>query len=307
MNPRPLDLLDLPMLYRQSGEVTSLDSARMLTRGNPLGMSTYLAHFNPARHVYTAVANGGTNFPLIGSILHDEGEAFARLLYLAPTDQIAAETAPALVDHLVAQAGRWGAFHVRAEVDERSEAFRSLRQCGFSVYAWQRVWDVSDLKADPSEAWIKIHDQTLLSIQNLHHQIVPALLHPIEPYPHRALGLSCCDAAPRAYVSVTYGAAGIMLQPLIHPECEDVPAKLLGLISHLPNRGNRRVYLCVRSYQAWLEPVLEDLGAQASERQAVMVKHLARMIKDEQAVKATQPATAIPASRISGVEVKREK
>ena len=66
------------------------------------------------------------------------------------------------------------------------------------------------------------------------------------------------------------------------------------------------MYLCVRSYQTWLEPVLEDLGALAGPRQAVMVKHLARIIKDEQAVKAVQPAgVSVQPSRVSRIEGKK--
>jgi hypothetical protein len=34
-------------------------------------------------------------------------------------------------------------------------------------------------------------------------------------------------------------------------------------------------YVCVRTYQSWLDAALEDIGAQASTPQAVMVKHLA--------------------------------
>ena len=50
------------------------------------------------------------------------------------------------------------------------------------------------------------------------------------------------------------------------------------------------MYVCVRSYQAWLEPVLADLGAKGADRQAVMVKHLAHLVKDAQVARATQPA-----------------
>jgi hypothetical protein len=35
------------------------------------------------------------------------------------------------------------------------------------------------------------------------------------------------------------------------------------------------VYVCIRSYQSWLEAAMEDLGAEAGPKQAVMVKHLA--------------------------------
>jgi hypothetical protein len=97
-----------------------------------------------------------------------------------------------------------------------------------------------------------------------------------------------------------------VLAPLIHPDAADVGANLSALIGGLPNRAGRPVYLCVRSYQAWLEPVLEDLGASAGPRQAVMVKHLARLIKDEQSVNVVQPAGAtVQPSRVSRIEGKK--
>jgi hypothetical protein len=81
-----------------------------------------------------------------------------------------------------------------------------------------------------------------------------------------------------------------VLTPLIHPETTDVAIMLGSLLKELPDRHGRPIYICVRSYQAWLEPAIEDLGGKAAPRQAVMVKHLARMIKEEQTVRATQPA-----------------
>jgi hypothetical protein len=77
-------------------------------------------------------------------------------------------------------------------------------------------------------------------------------------------------------------------------------------MSHLPDRRNRPVYVCVRSYQAWLEPVLADLGAKAGQRQAVMVKHLARLVKDPAVARATQPAgVSVQPSRMSKIEGKK--
>jgi hypothetical protein len=106
-------------------------------------------------------------------------------------------------------------------------------------------------------------------------------------------------------VNVTQGVYGIVLTPLIHPEVVDVGAKLISLVDQLTDRRNRPVFLCVRSYQAWLEPALEDLGAHSSERQAVMVKHLTRLIKDEQTVLSAQPtAVSVQPSRVSRTQSK---
>lgn len=303
---RSLDLLDLPTLSRYRNEALLLDSTRALTRGNPLGAAGFLSHFNPARHVYTAIAkdNGDS---LLGSVIHTPGEAFARLLYLAPSSLLTHPSLVPLIENLCAQAGEWGAFQVIAEVEETSEAFVSLRNAGFAVYAWQRMWNVSSMtEAASKSGWKRMNEADISSIQSLHYQIVPPLLQPVEPLPRRAEGFVCNEGG-KCHVGVSSGLAGIVLSPLIHPEADGVDAKLAGLILDLPNRGTRPVYVRVRSYQAWLEPVLEDLGALAGPRQAVMVKHLARIIKDEQTVKAVQPAgVSVQPSRVSHIEAKKE-
>jgi hypothetical protein len=306
MNIRALDLLDLPTLSRHRNDALILDSTRALTRGNPLGAAGFLSHFNPARHVYTAIAkeNGDS---LLGSVIHTPSESFARLLYLAPSTHLTHPSLVPLIENLSAQAGTWGAFHVIAEVDETSEAFVSLRNAGFAVYAWQRMWNVSSITETASRSeWVRMREADIPSMQSLYHQIVPPLLQPVEPLPRHAEGYICNEGG-KFHAGASSGAVGIVLSPLIHPEETDVDAKLSGLILGLPNRGTRPVFVRVRSYQAWLEPVLEDLGALAGPRQALMVKRLARIIKSEEAVKAVQPAgVSVQPSRVSHIETKKE-
>jgi hypothetical protein len=305
MSIRPLALLDLPYIYSFRDEAVGLDTARLLTRGNPLGAVGLLSYVNPSRHIYSAIANGEEN-SVLGGIIHSPDETFAKLYYLAPSSQLTHSELPDLIDELSSQAGTWGAFHVLAEVNETSNAFVSLRKSGFSVYAWQRMWEVSDVtEAGLKSAWTRVKSVHLPTVQSLYHQIVPPLLHPVEPQPKAAIGWMCNQGA-KCYVSVSHGMYGIVLTPLIHPEATNVSEKLLALISNLPDRRNRPVYICVRSYQAWLEPVLADLGAKAAERQAVMVKHLVHMVKDAALARATQPAgVSIQPSRASKVEGKK--
>ena len=215
------------------------------------------------------------------------------------------QSLPELIENLAAQAGTWGAFHVLAEVDERSDAFVALRKAGFSVYAWQRMWDVSEItEAGSGPDWMRVKSVHLPSVQSLYHQIVPPLLHPFEPQPKSPTGWMCNEGV-KCYVSMVHGVYGIVLTPLIHPEATDVSKKLASLINNLPDRRNRPVYLCVRSYQAWLEPVLADLGAQGADRQAVMVKHLARLVKEEQTVPAVPSGARVQPSQVSRVGGKK--
>ncbi len=302
MSIRPLALLDLPYLYGFREEAIGLDTARTLTRGNPLGAVGLFAYVNPARHIYSAIANGESE-SVLGGIIHTRDETFAKLLYLAPASQLKHAELPDLIESLSVQAGEWGAFHVLAEVDETSDAFVPLRRSGFSVYAWQRMWDVSEITGSGSgSGWMRVRPINLPAVQSLYHQIVPPLLHPVEPQPRNATGWMCNEGA-KCYVSVSHGAYGIVLTPLIHPEATHVSEKLSGLIGALPDRRNRPVYVCVRSYQAWLEPVLADLGAKSGPRQAVMVKHLVRLVKDAAVARATQPAgVSVQPSRVSRIE-----
>jgi len=305
MSVRPLALLDLPYLHGFRDEAVGLDAARTLTRGNPLGAAGLLSYVNPTRHIYSAIANGEKD-SVLGGIIHTRDETFAKLYYLAPSSQLEHPYLPDLIENLAEQAGTWGAFHVLAEVDESNDAFVALRRSGFSVYAWQRMWDVSDVAAPTSvSSWMRVQSVHVPSVQNLYHQIVPPLLHPVEPQPKAAVGWMCNEGA-KCYVSVSQGAHGIVLTPLIHPDATNVSEKLSTLLSSLPDRRTRPVYICVRSYQAWIEPVLEDLGAKAAGRQAVMVKHLVHMVKDATTVRATQPSgVSVQPSRINHAEIEK--
>ena len=302
MTIRPIDLRDIPKIARYRNDVLTLDNARTLTRGHPLGAVGLLAYVNPKRHLYAAIKNGNDS-DLLGGIIHTRGDSFAKLLYLAPHSNLHDQQLPALIEHLTAQAGEWEAFHVLAEIGETSDVFPALRTSGFSVYAWQRVWDVSRFEKTESSSnfrWSRMQSVDLHAVQKLHYQIVPQLLHPVEPAPSRIIGFVCRDA--KCYASVTSGVYGIVLTPLIHPEVSDVSEKIISLVTSLPDRRGRAVYLNVRSYQAWLEPVLEDLGAQASGRHAVMVKHLAHLIKNGQPVRSVPANAGVQPTQMSRME-----
>jgi hypothetical protein len=318
MTIRPLDLLDIPIINRYRNDVLTLDSARALTRGHPLGAMGLLAYINPARHLYAAIDNGGDS-ALLGGVIHSRGDTFAKLLYLAPSSHLDDRQLPALIEHLAMQAGEWKAFHVMAEVDETSDVFPALRMAGFSVYAWQKLWDVSLLgktgaapNGEPIQSrrsehvqgagWRRMQSVDLPAVQSLHYQIVPPLLHPVEPAPNRVAGFVHSENM-KCYASVTSGMYGIVLTPLIHPDEVNVSEKIVALVSNLSDRGGRRVYLNVRSYQTWLEPVLEDLGAQPSQRQAVMVKHLARLIMEGQLARTVPANVNVQPSRISRMDI----
>jgi hypothetical protein len=299
---RSLDVLDLPLLSRYRRDMLPLDSARILTRGNPLSTVALLSYLNPLRHIYTAVATDN-GISLMGQVTLREEETSARVSFLAPQENINGLTQP-LLDHLVTQAGEWGAFHLLAEVDEDSPVFRLLRQAGFAMYAWQRIWKLplSNSKGVKKDIWRQVAETDWPVIQLLFGQIVPALLHPVETLPKQVIGLVCRpEGNLQAYVAVNSGPKGIWIQPIVPPDSDCVSEQLAGLTYALADGRERPIYVCVRSYQAWLESILEDLGAQAGPRQAVMVRRLAKLQKVEEKISAMDKVLVKPTAPVARV------
>ena len=77
---------------------------------------------------------------LLGQVTHGPGKQLAHLSFLAPTSALDNEDLLTMLDHIVQQIGKRGAFHLLAEVEERSPAFENLRQAGFALYVHQRIW-----------------------------------------------------------------------------------------------------------------------------------------------------------------------
>jgi hypothetical protein len=259
--------------------VLSLDSARLLTRGSPVGVAANLSWLHPAHGTYTGVSNSSEDGDLFGQVNYAMGGRSAHLSFIAPGSRAGSPALVSLLDGLAWQAGDWGAFHLLGEVDELSPAFEGLRKAGFSVYAWQRIWQ---LPADPgpngaASPWQPVDSQCEQAVRSLYQMLVPPLVQSAEPLPARRLrGLVHRQQGEiMAYVEGVFGPRGIYLYPLVHPDLAGVDELLRALPAALAPLLRRPIYLAARSYQAFLESALGDLDARCAPRQALMVKHLA--------------------------------
>lgn len=223
---------------------------------------------------------------LAGQITHASNARSSNLSFITPSRGLTSTQLPALLDHLAAQAGEWGTFHLLAESDEHSHCFDILRTSGFSVYAWQRVWRHHPGTGSLDEAltgieWSPATERDQISIRSLCQSLVPAFVQPIEHVFDKKLDGWVCreDCSLIGYADVIYGSEGTWVQPYIHPEAQHVPSILRKLLAQIENRGTKGIYICVRSYQAWIESILEELPVLAGPRQALMVRHLALVQK----------------------------
>lgn len=239
-----------------------------------------LTRLRPTNEFFTAIAPASNGAgALIGQVVYHGGEKSARLSYLLPMGELPSAALTGLVEALAWQAGEWGAFHLLAEAEERSPAFEGLRAAGFSTYARQRVWRIDaplPNQAAPNH-WHAAASIDEHAVRNLHTLVIPPLVQAAEPL-NLHLSRSMIyhqEGELSAFVEVVGGPKGIYLRPLIHPDVEETPALLASLVTRFQPTPKRPVYIAVRSYEAWLEAPLEELGASAGPRQALLVRHLA--------------------------------
>lgn len=275
-----------------------LDTTQQLTRGNPLRTRAFLEYLNPSAGIYTAVFEEAGTIQMVGQITHRGGSRLAHTSFVAPGRAIFSSLLPAMMDHLVEQAGEWAAHHLLADADEHSQYFDALRRTGFAVYAWQRVWkyqpgaaaDSLPGEIENNDQWLPATELDTLAVRSLAQSLVPALVQPVEGlFDQRPHGLLIRQQGRVVgYTEIVQGSEGVWLQPFIHPETENVPGLLISLLRTIGRKCSTRVYICVRSYQAWIESALEELPVFASPRQALLVRPLVVLQKEANLV--TLPA-----------------
>jgi hypothetical protein len=215
----------------------------------------------------------------MGQFIHLPGNAISHLTFLAPDHALDAGLVCGLLEYMIVLSGERGAMRLLADADEHSHVFETLRQCGFAIYNRQRIWRFmpqNNRIRSSGHAWRVATDQDVIPVRNLYNNLVPGLVQQIEPFSlQRPRGMVYYQNGELlAYLELKLGHRGVWVQPFIHPDAEDAPSHLLDFIGKVSGRQKRPIYVCIRSYQSWLEPAIEDMGAQAGQRQAVMVRQL---------------------------------
>jgi len=281
MGARLFDWRDLAVLQRYRDKGVFLDSELLLTRGQLLIPGVLISYLAPTMGIFTCVdgdpqRNGAQ---VMGQFIHLPGNAISHLTFLAPDHALDAGLVCGLLEYMIVLSGERGAMRLLADVDEHSQVFETLRKCGFAIYNRQRIWRFmpqNNRIRSTGHSWRVATDQDVIPVRNLYNNLVPGLVQQIEPFSlQRPRGMVYYQNGELfAYLEVKMGHRGVWVQPFIHPDAEEAPNYLYDFISKVSGRQKRPIYVCIRSYQSWLEPAIEDLGAQAGQRQAVMVRQL---------------------------------
>ena len=308
MGVRLFDWRDLPALHRYRKEGVFLDSALLVTRGPLLVPGVLLSYLAPTMGVCTCIYDAHSEKThALGQFILIPGNQLSHLTFLAPDCELEPGVVCSLLEYMMVLAGERGALRRLADVDERTSTFEALRRCGFAIYNRQRVWRLGEDHARTSTngQWRVATDRDSIPVRNLYNNLVPGLVQQAELFPsQRPRGMVFYHKDELlAYVELKTGHRGVWAQPFIHPDAEEVADHLVELVSRISGRSPRPIFICVRSYQSWLEPAIEALGAEVGPLQAVM----ARQLVIQQKVRATfglpaletgQPEITAPIARL---------
>lgn len=240
----------------------------------------------------------------MGQVSHFENSQIAHCRFLSPKSALNSRSLPDLLDGLLKQIGGRGAYSLVAEVDEESPAFGVLRQNGFSIYARQQIWRIEKVHAVTAQPspWRHALTTDELAVQILRNTLVPGQVQQIEATKKNLDGYVLYQGEQLlAYVEVKRGPRGIWALPFVSLDAEPFDSAMSDLLARLRPRAKRPVYVCLRSYQEWLQVPLKKLGASPGPYQAVMAKRTTLPLKVEEtrrvpvANRSAEPTTPIHA------------
>ena len=309
---RPYDWRDLALIHRLRKDGVCLDTQLAHTRGMNALQNALLDPFIAGRSVCTLVARVGDNDDIeaIGQLIIHEARRQAHLAYIGPKEAIQRDVGLRLLDAIARHAGEQSAHSLTAEIDEDDPLFERLRAAGFAIYARQRIWridarhDGPDLDTDDS-SWRAENDADRITIHNLYHGLVPALVQQVElPPTLDGQGLVYwANGDALGYLDVRKGPNGIWVQPYFHPAAHLSDKVIASFLMRVEPSPSRPLFVCVRSYQGGLGSSLQRLGFEPCSDQAVMVKRLAAGVRQTTkkplpALDGTQPEATAPFTNV---------
>ncbi len=266
------------------GAIT-LDSSFKLTFGSPQSLWRVASQFDPRQSFVTRLYQQG-KLDIICQLRHVSQERVASLSFLSCNGEIRDDDLAIILDDMRQCTQNLGAMHLVSEVDHKQPILESMKSWGFMVSAWQDIWKLERQSPPPdtqerAAEWCPLAEVDWWQAAQLLQSVIPPISQATDlPLRHRSR-FWVCHQAERiiAFADVRHGPQGIWIQPTFEPGVTHVSDLVADLMSSLPVRLSRPLYLSIRSYQSWLFRSIEMMNAEYIGHQAILVKHLAGHIK----------------------------
>jgi hypothetical protein len=278
---RAITLTDLPLLRRLSGRGIVLDAETSATQDTHGVPASHLSSLLFNRGIYTYLARGD-HFEAVGQFRYKADDVNAHILALAPgLDEVPEQAWLVLLDRMAREAGKLGAHSLIAEVDARHRLFETFRQARFACYVRQTIWRHDPVNARSLVPLAEETGNDQIGIMSLICHTVPTLQQAVAAPGSESQGLVYrANHQVEAYFALSEGRSGVYIVPYIHPDVQPYAADILeSAVARASAASRLPVYVCVRSYQAWMDTTLHRLSFIPVVEQAVMVRQIAAGVR----------------------------
>ncbi len=207
----------------------------------------------------------------------------ACLNWLLPLDFTEKDPLPELLDNLAMEAGLRGAKFILASTRVDNCLFETLRRAGYCLYGWQSIWDISRSLGKPKSqqvVWFKPDSRDALELTRIQRKLLSPAAQSVstlalQALPDFALKI---DGVLKGYARVSCFNNKVLISPVLMNTVENAETVLTALVHKFFSTADK-VYLLQTADTGWLTADLEKLGAQATPREELLVKHFAAMQK----------------------------
>ena len=269
---------------RRTDLLQSLNTLRLVTRGEPFNLRNLMHSISPPIEQYIAYCDNDPENPCYAQVISRVDETQAQLTFLGARVDTDQSDIACLLENLIANAGKWGTHYITGDLPTDSPHIAGFKKAGFLTWANQSVFRLTSDALEgkkPEYLWRTWNATDMRAMSSLYRGVVPALFQPIEPLTRKvALGMALYHPKGEllGYADLDYGPKGVWVQPVLSPEANDSQI-LSDLLNAIPGLYTRPVFLAVRSYQPWLASLAAQLPGDICGTQFLLVRYLVRQVK----------------------------
>lgn len=316
---RPFGLRDIWAVKRLQPHGVALDLERQIISSSwPLleALSGHVTrnHLGSRTFVYQ---EEGLSFKAFAQIRETNRQRTWDLFYLAPKPSLQDDEALwiDLFRQLLKTAARAHIFRVRARIPKDRHLERLLQRAGFVIASRERVMVCGELQLSEGRVpagLYRAQKEDTWRLRQLHRQVIPPILSPIEQLPRAGHVVPLCSTFPspswqREYVWRDNGAAlahfrlskglkGSWINIVAMPACRDrIQPYLRHVLSQAAQFPDQAAYAPVPDYATDLARPLGALGFEPLTCQTMMIANIAKRIRvgDDVFVRGLQPQADI--------------
>jgi hypothetical protein len=107
--------IDLSVILRRTDLLQSLDTLRLVTRGEPFNLRNLMHSISPPVEQYIGYCDNDPQHPCYAQVISRVDETQGQLTFLGALDDTDQTDIACLLENLISHAGKWGTYYITCD------------------------------------------------------------------------------------------------------------------------------------------------------------------------------------------------